>query len=86
LSLQDTLADDSLPVTETLSMDERLKILDYCIELLSSEDKYFIELNFNQEISLETLRDFLKLSRGAIDMKKARLIRRLKECFKGKGF
>jgi len=60
--------------------------LDDCIEALDSGDKFFVELNFNQKVSLEIIRDFLKLSRGAIDMQKSRLMQRLKDCFKRKGF
>ncbi|MBN2831631.1 MAG: sigma-70 family RNA polymerase sigma factor [Candidatus Omnitrophica bacterium] len=86
LSLKDTLKDGSLSVSEILSIDETMKVLDYCIELLSLEDKYFIELNFNQRIGLETLKDFFSLSRGAIDMRRARIIKRLRDCFKSKGF
>jgi len=69
-----------------LTFDEKLKTLGDCIEMLNSDDKYFLELNFNQKVSLETLRDFLKLSRGAIDMQKARLMKKLKDCFRTKGF
>jgi RNA polymerase sigma factor (sigma-70 family) len=86
LGLKDTLKDGSSSITETISMDERVKVLDYCIELLSNEDKYFIELNFNQGISLEILKDFFRVSRGAIDMQRARILERLRECFKNKGF
>jgi len=85
-SLKDILVNTSLPVTEELSMDERIKTLDYCIELLSREEKYFVELNFSQRVSLEALRDFLKVSRGAIDMQKSRLVKKLKDCFRSKGF
>lgn len=86
LSLKAFLEDDSLSVTDIISMEERIKVLDYCIELLSQEDKYFVELNFNQRISLEVLKDFFKVSRGAVDMHRARIVKRLRECFKSKGF
>lgn len=86
LSLKDILADNSLPVRESLSIEERLKVLDYCIDHLARDEKYFLELNFNQGVSLEVLRDYFKVSRGAIDMQKNRIIKKLKECFKGKGF
>ncbi len=85
-SLKDILADNSLPVRESLSIEERLRVLDYCIDLLTRDEKYFLELNFNQGVSLEVLRDYFKVSRGAIDMQKNRIIKKLKECFKGKGF
>ncbi|PIP19495.1 MAG: hypothetical protein COT38_03065 [Candidatus Omnitrophica bacterium CG08_land_8_20_14_0_20_41_16] len=85
-SLKDILKDDSLSAVETLSKEEEVKALDDCIEALDSGDKFFVELNFNQKVSLEIIRDFLKLSRGAIDMQKSRLMQRLKDCFKRKGF
>lgn len=85
-SLKDMLIDGSLSALDSFSRQEKLKVLDDCIETLDSEDKYFIELNFNQKVSLEIIRDFLKLSRGAIDMQKARLMKRLKDCFEHKGF
>lgn len=85
-SLKDVLADNSLSIVEELSKEEETKALDDCIELLDNEDKYFVELNFNQNVSLEVMRDFLKLTRGAVDMQKARLMKRLKDCFKRKGF
>ena len=86
LSLKDILMDNSLPLRESLSIEEKLKVLDYCIELLSREERYFLELNFNQGVSLEILRDYFNITRGAIDMQKSRIIKRLRECFKGKGF
>ena len=85
-SLKDILKDNSLSAVETLSKEEEVKALDDCIEALDSGDKFFVELNFNQKVSLEIIRDFLKLSRGAIDMQKSRLMQRLKDCFKRKGF
>jgi RNA polymerase sigma factor (sigma-70 family) len=84
--LKDILVDGSFSVTETLSLDERIKTLDECVDALSDDEKYFIELNFNQRVSLEILREFLSLSRGAIDMHKSRIIKRLKDCFETKGF
>jgi hypothetical protein len=45
-----------------------------------------LELNFQQNVSLEIMRDFFRLTRGAIDMQKTRLMRKLRDCFKRKGF
>ncbi|MDD2679640.1 MAG: sigma-70 family RNA polymerase sigma factor [Candidatus Omnitrophica bacterium] len=85
-SLQDTLADAAFSVPELLAREERLKGLEECIEALNNQSRLFIELNINQGIKLEALKTFFKLSRGAIDMQKARIIEKLKECFKRKGF
>jgi RNA polymerase sigma factor (sigma-70 family) len=86
LSLKETLADGLTPINEVLSDKEKLAHLKDCISQLGSDDKYFLELNINQGVSLDELKGVLNLSRGAIDMRKSRLIYRLKECFKSKGF
>jgi RNA polymerase sigma factor (sigma-70 family) len=86
LSLKDSLADDSAAVADTLSQEERIKGLKECIENLGTDDKYFLELHINRGLRLEELKEHFKLSRGAIDMRKLRLIDKLRECFKSKGF
>lgn len=85
-SLLDTLTGSLNPAKEGLVKGERLSSLKDCIENLSLDDKYFLELYLNQGLRLEDLRDHLKQSRGTIDMRKARIVDRLKECFKSKGF
>ncbi|MBP7836203.1 MAG: sigma-70 family RNA polymerase sigma factor [Candidatus Omnitrophica bacterium] len=85
-SLKDTLADISFSVPDLLAREERLRGLEECIEGLNIQHKLFIELNINQGVKLETLRKFFKLSRGAVDMQKARIVEKLKECFENKGF
>ena len=85
-SLKDILSDNAVPVTDKLMQQERIAALKDCINGLNNDDKYFIELNINQGIRLEELKDYFKLSRGAIDMQKARIVQRLKDCFKSKGF
>jgi RNA polymerase sigma-70 factor (ECF subfamily) len=86
LFLKDTFIADTIPASDLLNLKEELISLEECIQRLSSQDKYLIEFNVNQGVKLEVLRKFLKLSRGAIDMQKSRVIDRLKECFKSKGF
>jgi RNA polymerase sigma factor (sigma-70 family) len=86
LALKDLLTDKTPLANEELLNEEGFRALEDCVDLLSEDERYFVELNFNQKVSLEIMRDFLKLTRGAIDMQKARLMRRLKDCFKGKGF
>ena len=83
---KDVIVDNSLSALEALSVQEKSEALVGCIDLLNKEDKYFLELNFNQKVSLEIMRDFFKLTRGAIDMQKVRLMKKLKDCFKHKGF
>jgi len=85
-SLKEILVNGSELASDTLSREERLKSLQECIDRLNNADKYFLELHINQGIKLEELKDHLRLSRGAIDMHKSRIIDRLRECFKSKGF
>lgn len=85
-SLKDILVDDAPFIKDTLTQQEKLENLKDCIEKLDSHDKYFLELHINQGLKLEELKEILKLSRGAVDMQKARIIARLRECFKSKGF
>jgi RNA polymerase sigma factor (sigma-70 family) len=86
LSLKDILKDDSILVSESLIQEEKLAQLKGCIEGLDNDDKYFLELHINRGLELEELKRLLGISRGAIDMRKSRIISRLKECFKSKGF
>ena len=86
LSLKDTLKDDSILVSESIIQEEKSVQLKECIEGLDNEDKYFLELHINRNLGLEELKRLLGISRGAIDMRKFRIISRLKECFKSKGF
>lgn len=85
LSLKDLLANGSRPIPDTLSHTEKLKGLKDCIEELDNDDKYFLELHIQRGLRLEELKAHFKVSRGAIDMQKSRLIGKLRECFKSKG-
>ena len=85
-SLKEILTDGSISVPELLTQEELFKSLEDCIEALNSQSKFLVELNINQGVRLEVLKDLFKLSRGAIDMQKKRIIQKLRECFKAKGF
>jgi RNA polymerase sigma factor (sigma-70 family) len=85
-SLKDVLADKTAFITDTLSHEERLKSLNDCIDKLGRDDKYFLELLINRGLKPEELKEHLRLSRGAIDMRKSRIIERLRDCFRSKGF
>jgi RNA polymerase sigma factor (sigma-70 family) len=74
------------PDLNSLSNKERFKSLLDCIKRLSVEDKYFLELHINQNLSLEEIRKLFRCSRGMIDMRKSRIIEKLRQCFKKKGF
>jgi len=85
-SLKEVVPSDLPAVDELIIKEEKSISLQECIELLESDEKYLLELNIFQGLDLETLKDHLKVSRGAIDMKKSRIIAKLKDCFKRKGF
>jgi len=86
LSLKDILADASAPATETLLREEKISQLKDCIKDLDTDDKYFLELHLYRSLLLEEIKDILKVSRGAVDMRKSRIVERLRECFQRKGF
>jgi len=86
LSLADSLSSNSASAKDTLSQEERFRQLEDCIDGLGSDDRYFLELHINRDLSLEDLRGYFKISRPAIDMRKSRIIERLRECFRNKGF
>jgi RNA polymerase sigma factor (sigma-70 family) len=86
LSLKEVLASHADSASDQLAAKEKLGQLKDCIKAMDIEDKYFLELHINQKLSLESLRGLLKISRGAVDMRKARIINRLRECFRSKGF
>lgn len=84
-SLKDTLVDNSADAVDIAGKSETMAHLVDCIERLNKDDKYFLELHVNRGINLEKLKLHFRVSRGAVDMRKSRIIERLKECFKNKG-
>ena len=85
-SLAEILASNSPSVTDTLGQEEKLTHLKDCIDRLDIDDKYLLELYLNRGLELEELKDYFKISRPAIDMRKSRIVERLRDCFKRKGF
>lgn len=85
-SLQDIIPDNSPISNDILVTKEKLSTLTECIQKLDADDKYFLELYLNRGLGLEELKNILRISRGAVDMRKSRIIERLKDCFKSKGF
>lgn len=86
LSLKDILAVDSPSALDKLSQKEKLAVLEECIDKLDNDAKYFLELHLKQGVKLEDLKEALELSRGAVDMYKFRLMEKLRDCFRKKGF
>jgi DNA-directed RNA polymerase specialized sigma24 family protein len=86
LSLKDVLKDLSDDAFEFLSNQDKRKTLQECVHLLEADEQYFIELFLNQGLSLEQIREYFKINRGAVDMRKSRIFQKLQDCFKNKGF
>lgn len=84
-ALKDILVDSSGPAPDGLSYKEKLSNLEECIAGLGRDDKLFLELHLKRGVSLEKMKECLRISRGAVDMRKSRIIERLKECFKAQG-
>ena len=85
-SLAEILTSNSPSVTDVLSQEERLTHLKDCIDKLALDDKYFLELHIHRGLGIEELKAWFKISRPALDMRKSRIIERLRLCFKSKGF
>ncbi|MBU0549677.1 MAG: sigma-70 family RNA polymerase sigma factor [Candidatus Omnitrophica bacterium] len=85
-SLKDILVDQRHRADVSLTDKEKLQHLYDCIRNLNSQDKYFLEMHVHQGINLDDLQTTLGISRSAVDMRKFRLIEKLKNCFKKKGF
>jgi len=85
-SLGDLLADLSSGAIEFLNDQDKRKTLAECIGLLESTEQYFLELFLGQGLSLDEIKDYLKIKRGAVDMRKSRILEKLQDCFKKKGF
>ena len=85
-ALQDILPDLSPGAADFLNHQEKRKTLEECIDLLGSDEQYFLELLLNQGLSLEQIKEYLKINRGAVDMRKGRIFQKLQDCFKKKGF
>jgi RNA polymerase sigma factor (sigma-70 family) len=85
-SLKETIADDSLVASDILVAKDNLEHLTDCIQQLDNDDKYFLELHINKGLTLVQLEQILRISRSAVDMRKARIISKLRDCFRGKGF
>ena len=85
-SLKDTIAALSPGALEFLDDQDRRKTLHECIDLLDTSEQYFIELFLEQGLTLELIKEHLLLNRGAVDMRKSRIFKKLRDCFKSKGF
>jgi len=85
MSLAELIRDNSLSARDKAAAKENFTGLQECIEALDTDDKYFLEFHINRGLDLEAVRGLMKVSRGAIDMRKSRIVSRLKDCFRSKG-
>lgn len=85
ICFKDLLADPSILASEKIILQEQSVSLSDCISRLSPDERYFLELFLNRNLSLEELRKVLHVSRGVVDMRKSRILEKLKDCFKTKG-
>jgi len=85
-SLKDILKDLSGDALEFLSDQDKRNTLQDCVALLEADERYFMELFLNQGLNLEQIREYFKINRGAVDMRKSRIFQKLQDCFKRKGF
>ncbi|MFH1397341.1 MAG: sigma-70 family RNA polymerase sigma factor [Candidatus Omnitrophota bacterium] len=86
LSLKDILPDSALLARDKISHEEKITKLRDCIKKMVRKDKYFLELHLNRGLKIDQLKRHLKMSRAAIDMRKSRIIDKLRDCFKTKDF
>ena len=84
-ALKDIIAAENIPAPDIAHDQEMVGHLKDCIDKLSLDDKYFVELHFNRKLRLDELRKLFGVSRGAVDMRRQRLLNRLRECFLSKG-
>lgn len=84
--LQDTLSDSNPGAAQFLNSEENRRTLEKCIGSLELEEQYFLELFLNQELDLDQIMEHLRLNRGAVDMRRSRILRKLRDCFRKKGF
>ena len=86
LSLKNIIPSEEEPVSGRLSRKEELSSLQDCIGALNNDEKYFLEMHFNRNLGFVELMRHFSSTRGSIDMRKSRIIEKLRECFKNKGF
>ena len=85
-TLKDVIPADAADALEQLIQREGFSNLKECIDGLDTSDKLLLELYLNYNLSPEELKKALRISRAAVDMRKSRIMQRLRDCFKQKGF
>lgn len=86
LSGKDSIPDESISADEAALYREHAANLKECVDALGTDDRFLVQLHIDHGTSLESIRKVLNISRSAIDMRKNRLIKKLQDCFKTRGF
>lgn len=86
LALKELLPSLQGEAPDKMAHDEKVESLQDCIRRLAKDDKFFIEMYLDKGVELERIAKLLRLSRSATDVRKSRIIRKLRECFQEKGF
>ena len=84
-SLLDCIASEGANSREKAIEEDVLTHLAECVEQLAVGDVYFVELMFHQGLTPVETGFALGISREAVDMRKMRILERLKICFRQKG-
>ena len=84
--LKDILADKRAEADEAVLDKERWAQLTECIKTLNTQERYFVHMHIYQYLEMEDMARLLKVGRSAADMRKSRIIGKLKECFRRKNF
>jgi len=85
-AIKELIIDESACVIGELSFKEKLVQLRKCVDALNIDDRFFMTLYLDWQVRLDVIKSILKVSRGAIDMRKSRIIAKLRDCFRSKGF
>jgi len=85
LALQEIIPDKAESALDKLSRDDLFGQLKDCISQLTTAERYFLELHIDKDMALEELKGHLGISRAAADMRKSRIVGKLRDCFKHKG-
>ncbi len=85
-TLAQLIADPGPLPAESAEALERAAALRGCVRELNSDEQLFLSLHFAQGVKLPALAQMSGISRPAADMRKQRLLQRLKECVRRKGF
>ncbi len=86
LTFKDVISDQAASPSEIFIAEEKIIHLTDCIQGLDSDDRFFLELFIDKGLPLEKIKETLRISRSAVDMRKSRIINRLRDCFQSKGF